>query len=185
MSRTQFPLYIQDISALARRLASESKNTDQSPHSHVEWLNILAKSAGFRNFQHFRADHAAAERLSKPQVKTDDVDHRLLEQAIRHLDSQGRLVRWPAKFSHRNLCLWWLWALIPSRTCLTEPQVNSYLKAACLFEDYVTIRRALIDANLLVRTTDGSSYQRREQPPTSTVSAFIRQIAQNRGDDKD
>ena len=52
MSRLSLPFHAQDISALAKSLKGQIAATDRDP-GHVELLNMLARSSGYRNFQHF------------------------------------------------------------------------------------------------------------------------------------
>lgn len=58
MSRTPLPFHADDISALARSLGGQLSRTE-TPPSHLELLNMLARAVGRRNFQHFRAQALA------------------------------------------------------------------------------------------------------------------------------
>lgn len=55
MSRILFSLRIEDLSAFARSLRGQLAGQGGTP-SHLELLNMLVRCAGWRNFQHFRAD---------------------------------------------------------------------------------------------------------------------------------
>ena len=59
MSKTVSGMVVTDVSAFAksirRELLARETGPDHKPVSHVELLNILARSAGFRNFQHLKA----------------------------------------------------------------------------------------------------------------------------------
>ncbi|WP_428558829.1 MAG: DUF2087 domain-containing protein [Solidesulfovibrio sp. DCME] len=55
MSRIALPLAVADIAALARFLRSRLAQAESTP-SHLEMLHWLAKAAGYKNFQHFRAE---------------------------------------------------------------------------------------------------------------------------------
>jgi hypothetical protein len=105
MSRPQFPFVTKGVSALARFLARELGGFDEKP-SHVQMLNLLARSAGYRNFQHWRAQHDARERIAQTPVVPEPIDHVRVEQTARHFDRDGLLLRWPSKASHAELCLW-------------------------------------------------------------------------------
>lgn len=59
MTRTPLPYSAGDISALARSLRTQLAARQGMP-GHVELLNMLAKAAGHRNFQHFRAQAVPA-----------------------------------------------------------------------------------------------------------------------------
>jgi hypothetical protein len=63
MPRLQLAYEVADISALARSLRDGLGKLERMP-GHVELLNLLARSAGFRNFQHFRADAEVRQRPS-------------------------------------------------------------------------------------------------------------------------
>ncbi len=65
MPRLQLAYEVADISALARSLRDGLGKLERMP-GHVELLNLLARAAGFRNFQHYRADAAARQRPSDP-----------------------------------------------------------------------------------------------------------------------
>src|SRR5215510_5916850 len=123
MTRTAFPFYAGDISALARSLHNQLAHCEQIP-GHVEMLNILARAAGSRNFQHFRAQAVARLKLDgAPAEPYPAVDFVELQRCLRYFDLHGRLTRWPTKFSHQEPCLWVLWSAIPPRTKLSERDV--------------------------------------------------------------
>ncbi|MBP0574690.1 hypothetical protein J8J27_28680, partial [Mycobacterium tuberculosis] len=84
--------------------------------SHVEILNLLARTSGFRNYQHMRASALAGERLAEPAPAAPPeppVDQTRVAKALRLFDDAGRLTRWPPKANQRELCLWALWAVLP------------------------------------------------------------------------
>ena len=62
MSRTAIPLQVADLSPFAKSLRQSLASHDGTP-THVELLNMLARAAGFANYQHLRADAEAADRL--------------------------------------------------------------------------------------------------------------------------
>ncbi|WP_319531738.1 DUF2087 domain-containing protein [uncultured Cohaesibacter sp.] len=175
MSRQQLPLTIRDVSAFARSLSKELSKADDQP-GHLEWLNMLARASGYKNYQHLKADQKAAERLNHNAADSQPVDHKLIEQASRHVNLEGQLLRWPSKASHRTLCLWLIWSHLPPKTDMNERDVNERLRAMCLFEDHVSVRRALVDFSFVDRSSDGSRYRRRERPPAAPEAAFIRHI---------
>lgn len=173
MSRTALPFYAEDISAFARSLNAQLTNSDHNP-SHVELLNMLARSAGFRNFQHFRAQADARERLESPGTAAPVVDFALVQMLTRYFDAKGVLSRWPSKFSHREPCVWVLWSRLSPREVYTEQQINQLLQANHLFGDHVLLRRQLIDLGLVTRTADGREYRRVERRPSADVVELIR-----------
>lgn len=62
--RILLPLHAEDISVFAKSLRSQLTGCGRVP-GHVELLNMLARSAGFANFQHFRA---VTEASAAPQA---------------------------------------------------------------------------------------------------------------------
>jgi|EndMetStandDraft_9_1072997.scaffolds.fasta_scaffold06601_2 hypothetical protein len=175
MSRTVFPFAVGDISALARRLNTEIGAREAKP-GHLELLNMLARGAGFRNFQHFRAAATAQDRLEQLPAVPEVVDHARVEQAARHFDGAGRLVRWPAKVSHQALCLWVLWSKLAPRQAFTEAQINKLLQAQHLFGDYAILRREMFGYGLVSRTRDGREYRRVERQPTREAVELLRRV---------
>lgn len=171
MSRTQLPLRSADISEFARTLRNQIANVEKSP-SHLELLNMLARSAGFRNFQHLRAQSEACAKLEAPEP-SPAVDYSEVKSLLRFFDAKGRLVQWPAKASQRMLCLWVIWVRIPPRKPLTEEQLNRLLKSEHLFSDPALLRRELFDRRMVNRTPDCREYRRIEQRPPDQALALI------------
>lgn len=177
MSRISLPFHAEDISALARALKGELARLEHQP-GHVELLNMLARGVGCRNFQHFRAQAAARDALAQPTVPpSKPVDFVKLRRVLRHFDATGRLLRWPGKFSERQLCLWALWSRLPARQVMDEKQVNAALTAQHHFGDHALLRRELVDGGWLTRTRDGREYRRVERRPPGDAVALIGQLA--------
>ena len=119
MSRSALPFVADDVSALARSLREQLGRNDGTP-GHVELLNMLARSVGFRNFQHFRAQRPEAAAAAAPPVATpasppEAVDPARVMRMLRYFDAEMRLLRWPPKLSHRRACLWVVWSQLPRR----------------------------------------------------------------------
>jgi hypothetical protein len=53
MSRTAIPLRVDDLSPFAKTLRQSLSQHEGTP-THVELLNLIAKAAGFANYQHLR-----------------------------------------------------------------------------------------------------------------------------------
>jgi hypothetical protein len=189
MSRTALPLSVGDISAFARALGGQLAGRElkvgqiksgQSKPSHVELLNMLARAAGFRNYQHLRADAAAFDRLDRTPPAPAPIDHRRVEKVSRYFDRDGLLVQWPARASHQKLCLWVLWSRIPAGMTFAERRVNEALTANHRFGDHALLRRELFDAGLVSRTPDGREYRRIEQKPPAEAITLIRHLNADR-----
>lgn len=179
MTRQSLPFVAPDLSALARSLGRDLAAC-KTPPGHVQLLNMLSRAIGFRNVQHLRAEHAAHHRLERPpvvvQAPEPTVDHRRVERAARHFDTDGCLVRWPSRAAHRLLCLWALWARLPPGLSASEPALNEALTAMHAFGDYALLRRSMVDAGMIGRTVGGRRYWRIEQPPPAEALALIRHL---------
>lgn len=172
MPRLQLAYEVADISALARSLRDGLGKLDRMP-GHVELLNMLARSAGFRNFQHFRSQAEARHRPSAPPAPEPAPDHARCEKAVRLFDADGRIVRWPTRRNQQLLCLWVLWSRIPAGDVFTEKQVNALLNRWHQFGDYALLRRELVDLGLMRRTPDGREYARIEQKPPAELGVLL------------
>lgn len=175
MSRISLPFHAADISALARSLRDELTSCDHSP-GHVELLNMLARGAGCRNFQHFRAQLEARDRLETPPP-TVSIDFVRVKRVARHFDTTGTMLRWPSKFNERQTCLWVLWSKLPPRQKMDEKQINQLLQAQHLFGDHALLRREMVDGGLLTRTRDGREYWRVERQPPPEAMELARHLA--------
>jgi hypothetical protein len=178
MTRPVFPFYASDISELASSLHSQLAACDHTP-GHVELLNMLARAAGSRNFQHFRAKLVAEKRLMRRGEALPPIDYAELQRLLRYFDANGRWIRWPTKFSHQDPCLWVLWSKVPPRKTFSEKEINELLLANHLFEDPALLRREMRERGMVTRTLDGRVYRRVEQKPPQTALALIRFLAGN------
>ncbi len=193
MSRIPLPLAVDDITAFARSLRARLTEAQAAP-SHLQMLNWLAKAAGYRNFQHFRAEArpeeaaravpaeaaVASAPASTPEATPGPVPEPVSETRLKRLtrlfDAEGRLVRWPSKRGMQLSCLWALWAAIPSREVMDEPGVTRILAGAHLFGDPVLLRRELCDLGLLWRTPDCRAYRRVERKPPAEALELLRRV---------
>ena len=172
MSKVPMPFFAGDVSALARNLRLKLKDADRVP-GHVEMLNLLVKAAGFRNFQHFKAEFDARQALDQPAPPPAEVDFKRVKKVVRLFDAEGYLTRWPKKYSERVLCLWVMWSRIAPRRDYNECEISALLEQHHLFEDHALLRRELADHRMVERTSDGSRYRRVETaPPAEAVEVF-------------
>ncbi|WP_031337863.1 DUF2087 domain-containing protein [Rhodopseudomonas sp. B29] len=176
MTRTVFPFAAHDVSALARALKSELAAQD-CKLGHVQTLNLLARAAGFRNFQHFRAQFDAEEQLQRAPEPPPVLDLQKVARIARYFDHAGTLTRWPKKQSHGELCLWVLWSRVPAGREFSEKQLGELLAVHHGFGDAALLRRALCDYRMMTRTRDGRVYRRIEQKPPAEAVALIRALA--------
>lgn len=182
MSKKPIPLTAPDISQFARHITRQMKEQGDLP-SHLSVMNMLARAAGFRNYQHMKAAHAAHERLDL-EAPAQTADYRLVERTLHQFDQQGRLVQWPSRRPVQELCLWTLWSDLPPAMPLHERQVNALLNDAHLFGDPAILRRSMIGLGLVTRNRDGSDYLRQEIRPPVEAREVIRRIkARRKGND--
>jgi hypothetical protein len=168
-----------DLSQLARSLGRSLKERHEAgaePPGHVELLNLLARAAGHRNVQALRA---LARPLPAPAPSADDEPPAPLltpnaRKALTQFDAQGRLTRWPHKFSVQKLAMWALWTHFDARRVYTEREVNEILKAWETYGDHVTLRRELINHRLLTRKSDCSEYRKLPARPDEETRWFLR-----------
>ncbi len=86
---------------------------------------------------------------------TEEEKNEVLKKYFYEKDSLS-LIRFPKKQKQKYLCLLWIIQLFNKELIYSEKQVNEILKI--VHEDFVMIRRYLVDYQLLNRKTDGSQY---------------------------
>ncbi len=166
MPRDIHTITIPDISAFTKSLRNNLQQHDGVP-GHTKLLNMVAKAAGYGNYQHLRA-------AKPPPVAARQ--NKQLETALRVFDANGIMTRWPKQTMVQALCLWAFWARLPARIDLAEKDVNAILKAGHSFGDHALLRRSLIDHRLVTRTVDGKTYRRIEQAPPPEAAMLITQV---------
>lgn len=179
MPRTLTPLLAPDLSAFARALGRSLKDRHdaaQPPPGHVELLNLIARAAGHRNVQALKASASAAAAPPAPPAPapaaaalTDNA-----RKALALFDADGRLTRWPVKYSVQQLLMWVLWTRFEARRPYTESEVNTILKDAQTYGDHVTLRRELINHRLMTRKCDCSEYRKLPARPDDEVRALLK-----------
>ena len=181
MSRTLIPLCVSDISSFAKSLRIQLSEHEGIP-SHLELLNMLARSAGHGNFQNLRAiagieaddgPEASQARSAEPEPEPD---RRLVERVARCFDEAARLMRWPSRRIDQVAVLWVLSSHFPPAKDFSEREANSLLRDRHLFGDHALLRRELCDLGLLIRTPNGSVYRRVERPMPIDAATIIHQL---------
>jgi hypothetical protein len=162
MPRQTQQITIEDLSTFTKSLRATLLQQDDFP-SHAKMLSLVAKAAGYDNYQHLKAD-APTPHAAKPP--------RGIARALRVFES-GLMTRWPKQTSVQGLCLWAFWAKLPANHDMTEAEVNAVLKAGHSFGDHALLRRSLIDHRLVTRTKDGRTYRRIEQAPSADALSVI------------
>lgn len=178
MPRHTVPLHADDISSFAKSLGRQLNDAhahSARPPGHVELLNMLARAAGYRNFQSLRVQPAPLA-VAAPTPVAEPALSDTAARALRQFDDWGRLTRWPIKFSVQRLMLWGLWMRFDARRKYTEREVNDVLKAWHLFGDHCTLRRELVEMHLLERRSDGSEYRKLPARPDAEAMALLRAL---------
>ncbi|MDR3639845.1 MAG: DUF2087 domain-containing protein [Humidesulfovibrio sp.] len=179
--KTPLPLHAEDISvfarALSRELSGQLPDHVRTP-GHLQLLNMLARSSGFRNFQHLRAQREALARLAESKPAPPPVDANRLRRLLRLFDGEGRLARWPSRRGLESVCLWVVWSRVPARRVFTEQELTVVLNATHTFGDHPLLRRGLCDCGLMTRTPDGSEYRRVEAQPSAEALALLELLRQ-------
>jgi hypothetical protein len=176
MAREATPLVIDDLSSFARSLGralSARQATATEPPGHVELLNLIARAAGYRNVQALKAAPPAPAPMARtpPAVAPPLSDN--ARRTLMQFDAEGRLVRWPTKFTVQRMAMWVLWTRFEAKRPYTEREVNAVLRAANAFGDHVTLRRELINHRLLARKSDCSEYRKLAARPDDEVRALL------------
>lgn len=179
---TAIPFQVENLSALAKTLREQFEpfaRASTTP-SHVQVLNWLARAAGHRNYQALRA--AAAARPAPPPAPAGNaatVDAPLTvhaAKAVTQFDERGRLTRWPHKFAVQRIALWALWQRFDPRRTYSEREVNAVLNTWATYGDHATLRRELINMQLLGRKPDCSEYWKEPARAGEEVRAFLRAL---------
>jgi hypothetical protein len=176
MAKIPIPFSAADITTVARSLHQQLGAAGHTP-GHLELLHMLARSAGFRNYQALRAQAAAQRQLDSAAPAPAPVDYVQVRRVARYFDSAGRLTAWPAKAGLQKACLWALWSRLKTGHSFTEAELNQEIRNLHLFGDHALLRRELCDQGMVKRTADGKSYRRVEQAPSPEGLALIHHLS--------
>lgn len=174
MTRETFSIHFPDASAAARSLAADLARLG-TPPGHLQWLNMLARAAGFRNYQHLRAGTKAATEIAASPAAPPDMAR--VAAALRCFDAQGMFAHWPARTAVQKLCLWPLWERLPRGRAMGEREISAALDARHGFGDAAILRRTMVETGLLSRNQDGSGYRRQTQSPPPEAQALLKAVA--------
>ncbi len=181
MTKELFAIQIADVSAFARSLGQalhERHSAKPAPPGQVELLNLIARAQGQRNWQALRQALRTAPPAPAPtsQIALSTAAAPLTDnarKALAQFDNQGRLMRWPVKFSVQKLALWALWTRFDAKRTYTESEVNAILKAANLFSDHALLRRELVNHRLMARKSDCSEYRKLPARPDDETRKLL------------
>ena len=167
MVRLSTSLVVQDLSSFTRSLARSLAIRPVAP-GHVELQNLIARAAGYPNLQALKAAPPAVPKVDSPPPLSANA-----RRALSQFDAQGRLLRWPAKFTIQRMAMWPLWTLFDAKRIYTEREINTVLRSAHAFGDHVTLRRELVNHRLLARKSDCSAYWKLPARPDDEVRSLL------------
>lgn len=197
MSRELIPCPVPDLSSFAKTLRRQLAEATPAEHlpSHLSLMNMLARAAGHRNLQMLKALKPGAGvtsaelpatpnparlperlRLAPQRGPRDPALSETADRALRQFDAQGRLMRWPTKYSVQRMAIWGLWLHFDAKRPYTEAEVNTILRARHAFGDHCTLRRELVNMKLLARTPDGAVYRKCPARPDAETAALLRAL---------
>lgn len=160
MTREPISVTIGDVSQFSKSLRSQLQKTVAVPN-HTGMLNLIARAAGFQNYQHLKA------------TPTPENHPAAVQRALRVFDDQHRMIRWPNRTALQGLCLWVIWHAMPKGTDMTEAEINAIIIAHHTFGDHALLRRVMIEHRQSQRTKDGRVYRRCETtPPPEAIKLF-------------
>ena len=81
-----------------------------------------------------------------------------MDNIKQNLLKDGRIIRWPKKITDKNMILEYISIKIPFGKKFAEAEINEIIKENITFDDYVLIRRELIEKGFLNRTKDCKEY---------------------------
>lgn len=187
-SRELVSFSVSDISSLAKSLRA-ALLAQSDPPSQAQMLNWLAKGTGFQNYQSLRAASSrnAARVVESAPAPVAEASTLLSSaappslsahatKALTQFDELGRLHKWPHKFAVQRVAMWGLWMRFDAKKRYTEKEVNGVLKAWHTYGDHVTLRRELVNMQLLARKSDCSEYWKVAQQPNDEVKAFLKAL---------
>jgi hypothetical protein len=184
-SREMVPLHTADVSLFCKNLRQQLSTAGIDVPGHLALLNMVARSAGYRNFQTLRARpdvaiDAPATLAPPPPIELPPIElarGSTVPLPIRRLltcfDTGGRLIRWPNKFAAQQVAIWAIWSRIPAHRELSEKQINDYIARYHTYGDVATLRRELVNAKLLWRTQDCRVYRKEMQRPGEETKQFL------------
>ncbi len=184
-SRPALPLQLADLSGFARALGrslAERHTRKPTPPGHLELLNLIARAAGHRNLQALQAAALSAPAVPAPAAQPAPESAPApaspplsanARKTLQQFDEQGRLLRWPTKFTVQRLAMWVLWTRFEAKRSYTEREVNAILRQANAFGDHVTLRRELIDHRLMTRKSDCTDYRKVAARPDDEARALL------------
>jgi hypothetical protein len=161
MSRISVRLDITDLSRFAKSL---SKQWPESKPTHLSLMNLLAKSAGYKNFQHLKAQ---SESTTQSPLTPNE------KRWSRLISAVGCLIRWPSKRKDQLAVLWRIYDALPEFDRWEYRQLDGWIKDQIEFGDHVLVRREMVELEMIGRTDDGRMYWKVKQEMPEEFIPFI------------
>lgn len=76
------------------------------------------------------------------------------------LNCNGVITRWPAKLSNRLMCLEYIASKLEEHKTYSENEINHLIKEWQCFDDYILVRRELIDYGFLTKKNNDTDYKK-------------------------
>lgn len=143
---------------------------DVTKHVEIKWITLFDKTAlpalveGVKN-KYKNKDILIAAELGDLSAFgfVEGVYRRADHPEDAFLNLDQLVERYPVKLSEKQIVLAYLIQKFEEGVCYTESEVNVLLKSWITFEDYVTLRRDLIDFGYLKRQDNGAVYIREDK----------------------
>ena len=167
MTKEVFPFGVPDISALAKHIKKEIDD-NQTP-SHLEVLNILARGAGFKNFQYMCI--YAHITLSIDKVLEN------LEKIKNYFNKKSGITTIFSKLLLQNLVIHYIWERLEDYKKWCKIEINQKLNMLYSVVDVTMSCSHQIQGEYLEQSCDCSDYEilPREVSNEFTNKDFIRQ----------
>ena len=83
-----------------------------------------------------------------------------MDNIRQNLLKDEKIIRWPKKVAAKNMILEYISIKIPPGKIFTEAEINEIIIRNIMFDDYVLVRRELIEKGFVNRTKDCKEYWR-------------------------
>lgn len=178
MPKENISINIPDVSGFAKAI---KKEIDQKSGnlSHVEILNIIARTSGHKNFQQLRQNSIT------PQENIDfneDIEkaQKNLNKLKRYLNENFQVKTLPSKLSQQELIIYYIWEFIDENKVFSEIELNKYLNRFHTFGDSALLRRYMFEYGLLSRSKDCLDYKKLKPEipkPIIKIIEFAKEIS--------
>lgn len=114
---------------------------------------LLRQLLSNQNAQSVSQQRQTERELHQVRATTSPLLHGLL-------DARGRITRWSSKLKDQQAMMEYVLDKFAVERSYSEKEINELLRQWYLDDDFVLLRRSMVDAGLLKRTKDGARYWR-------------------------